>query len=316
MRLNKVNLCWVMSEGRKGHEIQSMTLANSLAKTVNLYPFVLSQPWKALSPRVIPGFKKGLTFLNQQPNANQPPQIIITTGRKAAAVGKFTTQKLRKEGKQIKHIQILNPKDSHGNYDLLLIPEHDKVNGGNIVTYKGSLHPYSPQWFQAARIKYSEYDLTVAVLLGNPSTEYFNHNFKHDLDKIRAIYPHQALMICGSPRLSDEVQSKIKTLLKPNDHYWFNQHDGPNPYPQILIQAKHIFVTADSINMMNECAGSNSALTLLATDFVPSNKHQRFINSLQHRWQGFANNEHTIKPSPYVVDNILNHTKLQNLISG
>ncbi|VAW47443.1 hypothetical protein MNBD_GAMMA02-438 [hydrothermal vent metagenome] len=315
MRLNKVNLCWVLSEGRKGHEIQSMTLAQHLAHDCSLHTFSLRQPWESFTPRIIPGFQNGFNWQSEKPNFDHPPDIIISTGRKAAAVGKYITQRYRKQSTQLKHIQILNPKDNADNYALLLIPEHDQKIGPNIITFVGSIHPFSPQWFSQEVHPPSNQINPIAVIIGNPPIQYFRQGFKTELQQIRVQYPEQPIELCGSPRLSEKIVDEIKPLLNPNDTFWFNHDDGPNPYQTLLQQAKHLFVTADSINMMNECAGSDVPVTLLATNCIQNPKHKRFIDSLANRWQSFIRHTaESIVPIPYALDEIINDVNFQKLL--
>ncbi len=317
MRLNKVNLCWVLSEGRKGHEVQSLTLAQGLANHSHVHQFILQQPWETFTPRIIPGFQYGLKWPDHEPDFDHPPDIIITAGKKAAAVGKFISQKFKKETIELKHIQILDPKDNHTNYDLLLIPSHDQKSGLNIINFTGSLHPFSTQWFEHTKPDTLQASDSLAVILGNPPAQYYKSGFKIELQKIRTTYPNQALYLCGSPRLSKFAINKIKTALKTNDIFWHNANNGPNPYQALLQHAKHLFVTADSINMMNECASTDIPVTLLAKQYIKSKKHHRFIQSLTQRWQDFnAHNDENISPVPYAMGEVLTKSRFQKLLNS
>ena len=316
MPLNKVNLCWVLSEGQKGHEIQSLALAQSLAINTNLLKFKLLQPWEALAPRIMPGFQYSHQWQNNEPNFSQPPEVIISTGRKAAAVGKYLTQRFRKAAIGVKHIQILNPKDSSDKYDLLLIPEHDQKTGPNIITFTGSIHPFSPQWFETTEKTASQKQI-IAVIIGNPANDYIHQGLSEELEKIRQLYPAQSISICGSPRLDLTALHRIKSLLKTGDTYWFNQDDGPNPYQTLLQHAKHLFVTADSINMMNECASSSVRVSLLAQKHIKNPKHLRYIQSVAHRWHDLTGEkEPSIQPTPYALDQILEDQRFQKLMNS
>lgn len=316
MRLNKVNLCWVLSEGQKGHEIQSMTVAQRLATQTKLHTFKLRQPWKLVAPKIIPGFQYGHQWHTKKPDFSHSPDIIISTGRQAAAMGKFVTHFFRKAKFQPKHIQILNPKDNTDNYDLLLVPEHDQITGTNIINFKGSLHPFDTQWFKTSDRNPSTQAGALTVIIGNPAPDYFKHEFALEVQKIRTLYPQHPILFCGSPRLDEAVLTQIKGLFKPGDSGWFNQQDGPNPYQNALRHAKHLFVTADSINMMNECASSKAPVTLLAMHQRSNPKHQRFIESMAYRWQDFNHDsKQTIQPIPYALDQIMADARIQKLLN-
>jgi len=317
MSLNKVNLCWVLSEGRKGHEIQSIALAKCLSTDFSRHTFSLNPLLKALAPKMLPGFKNGFKWQDKKPDFQHPPNLIITTGRKAAVAGKYVAQKLRKHATRFKHIQILNPKDNYNNYDLLLLPKHDQISGSNIITFTGSIHPFNPQWFSDTKHSSIHQYPAPAVILGNPPKKYFKLQFATDLKNIRMLYPEQPIFFCGSPRLSGQVIDSIKSLFDSQDKFWFNDNDGPNPYQTLLQQAKHIFITADSINMLNECAGSHIPLTLLAQKHIQNPKHHRFIDSLANRWQGFEKQPCvSIAPIPYALDDVIKDAHFQKLLNS
>lgn len=278
--MNKVNLCWVFSDGRKGHEIQSMTLAKALAEQVELFPFTLKQPWLTFAPRRLPRFDLAING-SIEPQITTPPDLIITTGRKAAAVGKHYKSTLSAQSISCKHIQILNPKDNFNKYDWVLIPDHDGVKGENVVNFVGSIHPYNQQWFEQDKDEsYSQY---LAIFIGNPKKEYFNKAFAAEIATIQKHFKDSPLYYCGSPRLSPNSKEIIKNLVRAQDKIWLDELDGPNPYESLLKNAKKIFVTSDSINMVNEACASSVPVSILADKYLSSPKHHRFLNSLIKR---------------------------------
>ncbi len=311
--LNKVNLCWVLSEGRKGHEIQSMTVAEQLSHNITIQHFKIRQPWLSFTPRITPGFIHGIQW-KQSIDLTAAPRLIITTGRKAAAAGKHIKQLLRASATPVHHIQILNPKDSLSRYDLVLIPDHDQIKRPNVINFSGSLHPYSKQWFQTtSQHKKNKF---IALIIGNPVKDYFNQKFSEELAQIHSLYPDVHIMVCGSPRLHPGLIHEVKELCGKHVQFWFTPNDGDNPYQAILQQAQHIFVTTDSINMMNECAASSALVSLLAQAYTPSPKHHRFMRSLNHRWSGFTTNPPSSFQAPFALDQILASTRLQNLLNS
>lgn len=316
MHLNKVNLSWVISDGRKGHEIQSLTLAKKMSKQVFVHSFELKQPWATFAPRLFPGFGASINWTNNsQPAMNQCPDLIISTGRKAAAVGKWLKRKLFNKEKKITQWQILNPKDSPENYDLLFIPKHDQITGDNIINYTGSIHPFDQKWHQQ-QTSNNENKFNIALIIGNPPDSYFKTDFVRELNQIRLIYPNQNILFCGSPRLSHQHHIIIRSLLSERDICWLKKTDGKNPYQQILQSCQHMFVTADSINMVNECASSRAQVSLLAKSHITSKKHQHFFESINHRLTGFNQSlnqpeQLTQTPLTHPLDEILQDPRFQ-----
>ncbi len=290
--MNKVNLCWVFSDGRKGHEIQSMTLARALAEQVEFFPFTLKQPWLTFAPRRLPRFDLAING-SIEPQITTPPDLIITTGRIAAAVGKHYKSKLIAQSISCKHIHILNPKDNLNKYDWVLIPEHDDVKGENVINFVGSIHPYNQQWFE--QDKDESFNQYLAIFIGNPKKEYFKNDFAAEIAAIQEHFKESPLYFCGSPRLNPNSKEVIKSLVRAQDKIWLDELDGPNPYESLLKNAKKIFVTSDSINMVNEACASSVPVSILAEKHATSPKHRRFLNSLSNITCAISKEKRTIK---------------------
>ena len=257
-----------------------MALAQVLSLKIQLHHFTLRQPWLTFTPRRVPKFELALAWKGSSPNTNHPPDIIITTGRKAAAVGKHYRNLLKSINHACKLIQILNPKDNLNKYDLVLLPQHDDVLGANVVQFQGSIHPYNKQWFKQQESELSPY---IGIVLGNPNRKYFELHFADEISLIRSSFPNTPLYFCGSPRLAQNSKEIISSLVENKDKIWLDETDGVNPYQPLLSSAKKLCVSSDSINMLSESCQSNVPVSVLAKQLTPSPKHQRFIQSIQHR---------------------------------
>jgi len=292
----------VFSEGTRGHEIQSITLANALAQQHQINTLSVPAPWRWALPYRLPGL--GFSLGRQRPVTAASPQLIISTGRQMAGAARWFK---KHHHPQAKHIHILNPGYYFSDIDQVLTPEHDRHQYPKSIQFRGNLHPYSPLWFKQHVHSKTKRQNQVALLIGNPGQAYFKQQFKSDLQQIQDIYKDTELTICGSPRLDRASQDYIRSL-KAN-HIWLNSNDGDNPYQRLLVQSDKIFVTADSINMMNEAGASQAALTLLARDYIKSKKHHHFIHSIEHRLSDFDGLDSTA-PLPDPVLQLLENTDL------
>ncbi len=63
--------------------------------------------------------------------------IIISCGRKSVIPSIYLKKKLKKK---IINIHIQDPKVSLTNFDYVIVPEHDGLNGDNVITSKGAIH--------------------------------------------------------------------------------------------------------------------------------------------------------------------------------
>ena len=63
--------------------------------------------------------------------------IIISCGRKSVIPSIYLK---KSANKKIFNIHIQDPKVSLSNFDFIIAPEHDNLNGKNVITSKGAIH--------------------------------------------------------------------------------------------------------------------------------------------------------------------------------
>ncbi len=294
----------VLSEGTRGHEIQSITLAKALARQYQLEHITVAAPWRWLLPYRMMGL--GQRIRSQFNESGLSSRLIISTGRQMAGVGRWLKKNSPSEAK---HVHILNPGYYFRDIDVVLIPEHDRHQYPKAIQFRGNLHPYNPQWFKQHEHSKTKRQTQIALFIGNPGQAYFKQQFKTDLQRIRDAFNSAKIFLCGSPRLNDDTQAFIRDLILPNESLWLHSKDGDNPYQKLLANADKIFVTADSINMMNEAGASTAAVSVLARDYIQSKKHLRFIQSIKHRLSDFDGLDKA-QPLPDPVKELLVHTDL------
>ncbi len=291
--LKKLNHAWVISDGITGHEVQSLALAHHIAKNVNVYQCQLSRPWLTFAPKILPFFEKGLKWNQSQPNRKQKPDVIISCGRRMAAVAKYLKTKTNS-----RHIQILNPRDNHDNYDLIICPKHDNIKGNNIITCLGSLHQFNISFLKKIASSCQTHthlkQPLLSLFLGNPHVEFFKQ-FDQLSQQIRKHYPNHVIAICGSRRTNEKYQQMIRNIFSDAEICWFSHQDGENPYQCLLATSQILIVTADSINMVSEACATDKPVIVVATEQI-SVKHQKFIHSVQHRLSKFGHQKITNEP--------------------
>jgi Predicted nucleoside-diphosphate-sugar epimerase len=115
-----------------GMESQDEGLAKGLKlvfkhQTVKLKPF-----WNFIPPKFTPISENLLTekFVCES-------RVIISCGRKSVIPSIALKKRI---GKEIFNIHIQDPKVSLKNFELVICPEHDNLNGGKVLKTKGSIH--------------------------------------------------------------------------------------------------------------------------------------------------------------------------------
>ncbi len=261
----KATSIWVVSDGTKGMEVQSIGLAERMGispKIIRLTP-----------PKIIRHFPKlaatGLYPL-PSPLANAAaagwPDLIITTGRRMAGLSILLR---KKSGGVSKTIHIQDPKLPAHLFDHLVIPSHDKLRADNVVLSLGSLSPLTPQKITESAANLSPEILAlpyprIAVMVGGSNRRYkvgeaeftrlgqYLNALGHATDGGLAIIP--------SRRSHEEAATLIKgqmglDLLTTPAH-WMWDGISENPYPGILDVVDAVVVTSDSVNMTCEACTS------------------------------------------------------------
>lgn len=284
--MKKLNHIWIFSDSILGHEIQSRALASKISNEISLFHCGLRQPWLSFAPRILPGFGKNIIWEKQKPDSAKAPDAIITCGRRMAAIGKFY-----KRLTNSKHIQILNPTDNPNKYDVIICPEHDRLNAANVISSKGSLHPITAfellQYKKSCENNHESLNKkAISLFIGSPGKRFFKK--MEDLASLIANqYPAHDLYICGSRRTDKKFHEQIKKAFKQAQLCWIDESDGANPYLHLLANSDVLLVTADSINMVSEACATNKTVIVLAQNNA-SAKHKRFIQSLQGRLSEFG----------------------------
>lgn len=292
--LNKVKLSWVISEGRKGHEIQSMTLANALSEQVSCHRFTGTFLQDLLAPSPLGHTLQATQWQSQPPNTQKKPDLIISCGRKAAALARYMKKQW---GCPV--IQILNPKGNCAVYDVLLLPKHDAIQLDNSCSFTGSIHDISPSEPPSQAL--------LAIMLGNPNDAYWQNAWQQDW--LRWQQKNNELFICGSPRLSLKAQQLLRSHVAP-ERLWLNESDGPNPYLKLLQKATEFVVSGDSINMVNECLATQKPVEIMGTTDHLSARHQRFLRAVDDHQKN-----HTSQ-WPHPLDEIAACPKIQKLLNS
>lgn len=250
-----------ISDGRAGNARQAEALAGALASNFTALTLEPHSPWQWFAPRSLPGaaraYGEAFTALLDAAPGNGAT-LAIGCGRQAA----LATRLLRERG--MKTVQILDPRLDPSHWDLVVVPDHDRLRGPNVITTLGSLHPIDDAWLARARTEFAGYaDLPRpinAVLLGGMSrhARFDRMGFEVLASKLEAVLAREggSVLLTTSRRSSKELCDVLKHRYDDTPGVvWRNRKDGPNPYAGLLAWADRIICSPDSVNMITEaCA--------------------------------------------------------------
>lgn len=296
--MDKTLTCWAISDGRAGMENQVRGLAEAVARLIPLEisvkRIVVSRPFDAL-----PGWLWGDPFRRVSAVTDETgapaslippfPDLFIGCGRRTIPFAASLHHR-----KASFTVQTQDPRCNPADFDLVLPPAHDQLNGGNVMPLLGSPNRLTPSRIsdEAALLAplLAHYPLPrAAVLIGGNSKAYQLSDRVMDriAQQLADLADRGTSLLITTSRRTPEVFTKRLVELagtRKNIFLWDGTPVGgnANPYPGMLGLADHILVTAESTNMITEAATTGKPVHLLELE-GGNDKFARFHESLRTR---------------------------------
>jgi uncharacterized protein len=257
---------WVLHDGKPGMASQALGLAEAAG-----FPFVekellVRRPWAWLPPQL------WLAPLAAASGAGQKlappwPDLVIGCGRNTAAPGLAIH---RAGGGRTLAAQVQDPRIGRGEFDLLFVPEHDRLRGPRVVVTAGALHRVTAARLAEERRRFPRLEALprpiLGVLIGGA-----NRAYRLDLPLLAEI----AAMIAAAVRKSGGsavVTPSRRTgaagiaILRDRlgglpGEIW--DGTGANPYYAYLAVADALVATADSVSMVSEAAATGKPVHVI-----------------------------------------------------
>ncbi len=258
----------LLTEGMHG----MISQVEGLAKALNL-DFIhekieLNNFWKMIPPKITP--VQNFVFKN---NIDKKFNILISCGRKSVIPSIFLKKKL---GKRILNIHIQDPKVSLNNFDFVVAPEHDGINGKNVITSKGAIH-YIRDNELTDNMNYLKPKLKkekiITFIIGGPN-KYFNFDInivEKIFLKIQNIFVKNGyqLIFIPSMRTPKKIIESAKNFFDENQVIVTDV--DKKAYLSSLILADHIVVTCDSTSMISEAATTGKPIYVAQMPSIKNN---------------------------------------------
>ena len=306
----------LLTEGMHGMISQVEGLARGLDLDFIHEKIELNNFWKRIPPKITP--VQSFTFKN---NIKENFDIVISCGRKSIIPSLFLKKKL---GKKIINIHIQDPKVSLDNFDFVVVPEHDGINGKNVLTSKGAIH-YLRNEDLNQNINYLKSQIIkeklVTLVVGGPNKYYDYHEttIKEIFSKVRENFINNGfqLIFIPSMRTPKKIIDLAKNYFEKN-HIIITEVDK-KAYLSSLKLTDYIVITCDSTSMISESAITGKPIYV--AQMTPIKKNERFMkffdlfkslniirdldNTIEH-WSYEKLNE-TDRISSYIKDKIKNY---------
>ena len=270
----------LLTEGLHGMISQVEGLAKALDLDYFHEKVELNSPWNLVPPSLTP--KKKFIFKNQ---INKEYDVIISCGRKSV-IPSIVLKK--NSNKKIVNIHIQNPKVSLENFDIVVAPDHDSVDGPNVLISKGAIHYLTLDEIHKAKdyllSKIEKQKEVVTLILGGP-TKYYNYDNESMIQifsKInkQILEKNMQLIIIPSNRTPEKIIQFAKEYFSKNR--LIVDSVDKQAYLSSLALAKYIIVTCDSSSMISEAALTGKPVYVAMIPAMRNDKRfQKFRNLLE-----------------------------------
>ena len=265
----------IFSDGRAGHEAQTLGIAEALGLVPDLRriaprgPFAALAPYGPMDPReksaILPPF----------------PDIVLAAGRRTIP---YLRRLKKASDRRVFTVYVNAPATGTRTADLIVAPWHDGFSGRNVVAPVTPANRITPELLRKLRENPDPRVAAlprprVALLVGGNSRHFtFTGADAAALrDMVRVLAAQgSSVMATASRRTPDTVVAGlIEGLAGTPGFLWDGA--GENPYFSILANADHIVVTADSVNMVGEAAASGAPIQV----YAPTGGHPKFAAYFQ-----------------------------------
>ena len=274
----------LLTEGAHGMVSQAEGLAKALKLDFNHCFVSLKRPWRYFPINLVPVSRSVIDGKIPDQIENQ---VLISCGKNSVISSLF----LKRNNKNLFSIHIQNPKINFSNFDLIVAPEHDQINGKNVLSTFGALHYITKQEIDNSNnffLKYnlSEKDKIVSLILGGPN-RYYDFN-EIDLGNIFLLLKSSfldkgfKLILIRSRRTPDNIIDFAKKFFL--NSAVIIDFVSKEFYLSALKLSRIIVVTCDSTSMISECAITQKPIFVAKMNIKrKNNRFKYFLNSFREK---------------------------------
>ena len=263
----------LLTQGMHGMISQVEGLAKALDINFLHHTVELNNFWKVIPPKLTPISQKVYKKIKQNEF-----DVIISCGRKSV-IPSIHLKNIA--SRKVFNIHIQDPKVNLNHFDFIVAPEHDEIQGQNVISTKGAIHYLTESEINENKdylqsfINKDERKVWT-LILGGP-TKYYDYstkNMKHIftmLDKLLKKYNFQ-LVVIPSMRTPINTINYAKEFF--GDNHTVIMDVDKKAYLSALAIAENIIVTCDSSSMISEAALTRKPIYI--ANISPKKNDKRF----------------------------------------
>ena len=277
-------LAWCLTDGSAGMISQVRGLAEALNVKYELKEVKLNFPWNKLPANILPLSNKMFKNLEEFSSNQKTPDILISCGKRSIYASLFIK---KNSNNPIFSIHIQNPKINTNNFDVVVAPAHDKIDGQNVITTDLAINHITPKLLvkHAEEMKGSFGSIQkpiCTVFIGGKSRNYgFDHSIVvklgETIDKVMNNNNVQ-IFIIFSRRTNEFIKDYLKKKYSKLNIIWEGKD---NPYLALMHYSKYLICTSDSVSIISESVSAKKPVFIYKLPSLKrNNRIESFISTL------------------------------------
>lgn len=260
---------WVLHDGKPGMASQALGLAEATGFQFAEKPLTVHPPWAWLPPHLwLAPFRAVTPEIGDL--APPWPDLVIGCGRNAVRPALAIC---RASGGRTLAAHIQDPRFGRGEFEMLFVPEHDRLRGPGVFVTQGAIHRVTAARLMAERRRFPALEAlprpVVAMLVGGS-----NRAYRLDLRRLGEIagmlaeavhWRGGSVVVTPSRRTGPAGLAVLRDRLAGLPAAIWDGR-GDNPYFAYLAVADAFLVTADSVSMVSEAAATGKPVHVVELD--------------------------------------------------
>ena len=263
----------LLTEGMHGMVSQVEGLAKALDLDFTHQQVELNSFWKFIPPKLTPISQKVYKKINQDDF-----DFIISCGRKSV-IPSIHLKNIA--NKKVFNIHIQDPKVDLNHFNFIVAPEHDSLQGQNVINTKGAIHYLTENEISENKdylnslIKNDERKIWT-LIMGGP-TKYYDYstkNIKHIFTSLYKLLKKHDFQLVVIPSMRTPINTIHYAKEFFGDNHTIIMDVDKKAYLSALAIAENIIITCDSSSMISEAALTGKPIYI--ANILPRKKDKRF----------------------------------------
>ncbi len=263
----------LLTEGMHGMISQVEGLAKALDIDFTHHKVELNHLWKLIPPNLSPVSQTVFKKID-----HDDFDVIISCGRKSV----IPSIHLKKtSNKKVFNIHIQDPKVDLTHFDFIVAPEHDAIEGSNVITTKGAIHYLTENEISENKdylnsfIKKDERKI-ITLIIGGPTKyyDYSTENVEKIFINLKSLVENNnsQLVVVPSMRTPKNIINYAKEFF--GETHTIIEDVDKKAYLSALAISEYIVVTCDSSSMISEAALTGKPIYI--ANIEPKKNDKRF----------------------------------------